>query len=312
MSAHVSVPSATSAREEPIRAELFGIERLEQHAESLAAAERTTQRPTKGRSLLSRVRENERVLLDAYHDVVRAVGEKSEITLAEEWFLDNFHVVDEQLRGIRDHLPESYYRRLPKIAAGHLAGTPRVYALAWAYVAHTDSRFELETLERFVRAYQRSQPLGIGELWAVPIHLRMTLVENLRRLSQLIVDSRRARARADELADRLLGLSGRPAESTEEVLHGLDDAPLTRAFTVQLVQRLRDQDTSIMPALAWLERKLAAQGTSSSAAVAEEHHAQGAGNATVRHIIGSMRWMSCVPCRPGRSRKDDADNNNAR
>jgi cyclic beta-1,2-glucan synthetase len=202
--------------------------------------------------------------------------------------------VDEQLRGIRDHLPESYYRRLPKIAAGHLAGTPRVYALAWAYVAHTDSRFELETLERFVRAYQRSQPLEIGELWAVPIHLRMTLVENLRRLSQLIVDSRRARARADELADRLLGLSGRPAESTEEVLHGLDDAPLTRAFTVQLVQRLRDQDTSIMPALAWLERKLAAQGTSSSAAVAEEHHAQGADNATVRHIIGSMRWMSSI------------------
>ena len=96
--------------EEPIRAELFGIERLEQHAESLAAAERTTERPTKGRDLLPRVRENGRVLLTAYHDVVKAVGEKTEITPAEEWFLDNFHVVDQQLREIRDHLPESYYR----------------------------------------------------------------------------------------------------------------------------------------------------------------------------------------------------------
>ena len=287
-------PSTASAREEPIRAELFGIERLEQHAESLAAAERTTREPTKGRSLLSRVRENEHVLLAAYRDVVEAVGRKSEITLAEEWFLDNFHVVDEQLREIRDHLPESYYRRLPKIAAGHLAGTPRVYGLAWAYVAHTDSHFEVETLARFVRAYQRVQPLGIGELWAVPIHLRMALVENLRRLSQLIVGSRRARARADDLADRLLGLSGRPAESTEDVLHDLDRTPLDRAFSVQLVQRLRDQDASIMPALAWLERKLGAQGTSSSAAVAEEHHAQGTANATVRHIIGSMRWMSSI------------------
>jgi cyclic beta-1,2-glucan glucanotransferase len=294
MSANDSMPSVTSASEEPIRAELFGIERLEQHAESLAAAERTTQRPTKGRSLLARVRENGRVLLDAYHDVVKAVGEKSEITLAEEWFLDNFHVVDEQLREIRDHLPESYYRRLPKIAAGHLAGTPRVYGLAWAYVAHTDSRFELETLGRFVRAYQRVQPLGIGELWAVPIHLRMALVENLRRLSQLIVGSRRARVRAKEPADHFLGLSGRPAESTEDVLRGLDDTPLARAFAVQLVQRVRDQDTSIMPALAWLDRKLGAQGTSSSAAVAEEHHAQGAANATVRNIIGSMRWMSSI------------------
>ncbi len=294
MSARDGMLGVVSAVEEPIRAELFGIERLEQHAESLAAAERATERLTRGRSLLSRVRENERALLDGYRDVVEAVSAKSEITLAEEWFLDNFHVVDEQLREIRDHLPESYYRRLPKIAAGHLVGTPRVYGLAWAYVAHTDSRFELETLGRFVRAYQRVQPLGIGELWAVPIHLRMALVENLRRLSQLIRGSRRARAQADELADRLLGLSGRSVESVEAVLQVLDDTPLSRAFAVQMVQRLRDQDTSITPALDWLERKLGAQGTSSIELVAQEHHAQGAANATVRHIIGSMRWMSSI------------------
>jgi cyclic beta-1,2-glucan synthetase len=288
-----SEPSG-EAMEEPIRAELFGPERLEQHAESLAAADRTTAKPARRRDLLPRVRDNGRALLDAYHSSVEAAGAKREITLAEEWFLDNFHVVDEQLREIRDHLPESYYRRLPKIAAGHLAGTPRVYGLAWAYVAHTDSHFELQTLERFVRAYQRVQPLGIGELWAVPIHLRMALVENLRRLSQPIVGSRQARTQADELADRLLGLSGGPAESTEEVLHPLDDAPLTRAFAVQLVQRLRDQDASITPALEWLNRRLSAQGTVPGELVAQEHHAQGADTATVRHIIGSMRWMSSI------------------
>jgi cyclic beta-1,2-glucan synthetase len=294
VSATDGVLAARSPVEEPIRAELFGIERLEQHAKSLAAAERTAERSTKGRDLLPRVRENGRLLLTAYHDVVKTVEEKTEITLAEEWFLDNFHVVDEQLREIRDHLPQSYYRRLPKIAAGHLAGTPRVYGLAWAYVAHTDSRFELETLQRFVQAYQRVQPLGIGELWAVPIHLRMALVENLRRLSQLIIGSRQARAEADERADRLLGLSGRPAENTEDVLQRLDDTTLAGAFAVQLVQRLRDQDESITPALVWLSRKLSAQGTSPSEVVAREHHAQGAANATVRNIISSMRWMSSI------------------
>ena len=204
--------------EEPIRAEVFGAERLEQHAASLAAAVRITEKPTRGRDLLPRVRDNRRVLLDAYHNVAEAVAAKREITLAEEWFLDNFHVVDRQLLEIRDHLPRSYYRRLPKIADGHLVGFPRVYALAWAYVAHTDSRFEVETLGSFVRAYQRIQPLGIGELWAAPIHLRMVLVENLRRLSEQVVRARHARSEADDLADRLLGLSGRPAESAEDVL----------------------------------------------------------------------------------------------
>jgi len=287
-------PAPTSSAQEPIRAEQFGPERLERHAESLADADRPVHKPFRGRDLLPRVRDNGRALLDAYHSSVEAVGAKSEITLAEEWFLDNFHIVDEQLREIRDHLPKGYYRRLPKIAAGHLAGTPRVYGLAWAYVAHTDSHFEIETLERFVRAYQRVATLEIGELWAVPIHLRMTLVENLRRLSNQIADSREARGAANSIADRLLGLSGRPAENADDVLHPLNDWPLPRAFAVQLVQRLRDQDASIAPALEWLSHRLGTQGTTSTELVAQEHQAQGAATATVRNIINSMRWMSSV------------------
>ena len=52
--------------EESIREELFSIERLEQHAESLAAAQPVAARPTTGRSLAARLRDNESVLLDAY------------------------------------------------------------------------------------------------------------------------------------------------------------------------------------------------------------------------------------------------------
>jgi cyclic beta-1,2-glucan synthetase len=280
--------------DEPIRAEIFGVERLEQHAESLAAAQRATDKPSKGRNLLPRVRENGKALLAAYRNTVEAARAKREITAAEEWFLDNFHVVDDQLRGIRSHLPGSYYRLLPKIAAGHLEGYPQVYGLAWAYVAHTDSRFGLETLRRFTRAYQRVQPLTIGELWALVIHLRVALVENLRRLADQIVRARQARARADEVADRLLGQSGRSAEHADDVLSHLGDAPLNEAFAVQLVQRLRDQDPSILPALDWLQKRLGAQGTSPTQIVAHGHQAQAAANVTVRNIIGSMRWVSSI------------------
>ncbi|HYV86237.1 MAG TPA: glucoamylase family protein [Patescibacteria group bacterium] len=289
-----AVIDRVSPAEEPIRAELFGIERLEEHAESLAVAHRAAGSPPRGRNILPRVRDNAHVLLAGYRSIAATVLAKHEITPAAEWILDNFHVVDDQLRGIRDHLPGSYYRLLPKIAAGHLAGYPRVYGLAWAYVAHTDSRFEMETLRRFVRAYQRVSPLTIGEIWAVAIHLRVALVENLRRLSQLIIGSREERARADALADRLLGLGEKPPERPNEVLRGLGGAPLTRAFAVQLVQRLRGQDLSIMPALEWLEKTLSAQGTSADELVAQEHQSQAAGNVTVRNIITSMRWMSSI------------------
>ncbi|HYV20171.1 MAG TPA: glucoamylase family protein [Verrucomicrobiae bacterium] len=289
-----AVIDGSSPEQEPIRAEIFGIERLEQHALSLAEAHQAGGRPPRGRPLLPRVRDNAQVLLAGYRDIAATVLAKKPITPAAEWILDNFHVVDEQLRGIRDHLPRSYYRLLPKIAAGHLAGYPRVYGLAWAYVAHTDSRFELETLQRFVQAYQRGQPLTIGEIWAVAIHLRVALVENLRRLSQAINRAREGRARADALADRLLAPGDQPPERSEAALGGLGNALLSRAFAVQLVQRLRGQDPSVTPALAWLETRLGAQGTTADEVVAQEHQAQAAANVTVRNIISSMRWMSSI------------------
>ncbi len=287
--------AAPSEQQQPIRAEVFGIERLEQHAESLAAAQPTAEGRAPGRKLLPRVRENGKVLLAGYRNIVEAVRQKHQITQAEEWLLDNFHVVDGQIREIRDHLPRSFYKLLPKIAEGHhLGGYPRVYGLAWAYVAHTDSRFDLETLQAFVRAYQRIQPLGIGELWAVAIHLRVALVENLRRLSEVIIRAREARAHGDEVADRLLGLSDHAAERVEDVLGSLGDAPLDSSFAVQLVQRLRDQPASLMPALDWLNENLAAQGTSPNEVVAQAHQAQAAANITVRNIITSMRWLSSI------------------
>ena len=216
------------------------------------------------------------------------------MTPAAEWLLDNYHLVEDQIREIRDDLPPGYYRQLPKLAAGPLAGYPRVLGVAWAFVAHTDSRFAPDMLRRFVRAYQRVQPLTIGELWAVAITLRIVLVENLRRAAKGIVSRRAARRDADTLADRLLGVNGQAAEPVARVLQRYEQAPLPEAFAVQLVHRLRDQDPDVVPALMWLEGRLTAQGTTADEIVRDQHQRQGATNATIRNIITSMRLISGV------------------
>ena len=280
--------------QELIRSELFSIERLEQHAESLAVAQRITPRPGLGRPLATRLRDNGRVLLAAYRSIGAAIREERAITPAAEWLVDNFHIVEEQIREIRDDLPRGYYRLLPKLADGPLAGDPRVFGLAWAFVAHTDSLFDPQTLCRFVRTYQRVQPLTIGELWAIAITLRIVLVENLRRCAERIVSGRLACQDADALADRLLGTAGGDAERLETILRRFDGTRLPTAFAVQLVQRLRDQDPAVTPALRWLDERLAAQGTTADDIVREEHQRQGAMNVTVRNVITSMRLMSDV------------------
>ena len=280
--------------ENSIRAELFSVERLEQHAATLAASQPVS--PHRGRrpSLAARLAENEGVLLHAYRDIARAVDAGGAITPAAEWLLDNFHVVEEQISEIRTDLPPGYYRKLPKLANGPFTGYPRVFGMAWAYVAHTDSHFDSTTLRRFVLAYQRQDPLTIGELWAIAITLRIVLVENLRRCAKRIVLARTMRQAADALVEQFPREGSAAGEHVRRILREYERGPLHGAFAVQLVQRLRDQDIRATRVLAWLEERLSLQGATTDQMIQGDHQQQAETNVTVRNIITSMRLIAEV------------------
>ena len=286
-------PMSGAPDQEPVRAELFSIDRLEQHAESLAAAQHVECRPTSDHRLERRLRDNEQALRAAYIVTTATTLDARSIAPAAAWLIDNFHVVQEQVRAIRIDLSPGFHKQLPRLSNGPFLGYPRVYGLAWAFVAHTDSRFDPQVLGRFLRAYQRVQPLTIGELWAVAIALRVVLVENLRRLADDMVREQAARHAADVLADQLLGVV---AEAADTVL-GRVATPLPMAFAVQLVRRLREEDPGVAPALRWLDTTLADQDTTAERVVEAQQQRQGAANVTIRNVITSMRMISSIDWR---------------
>ncbi|MGZ3661623.1 MAG: glucoamylase family protein, partial [Bdellovibrionota bacterium] len=196
------------------------------------------------------------------------------------------------LRDVHDNLPPKYYRQLPKLANGPLRDFPRVYGIAWAYVAHTDSRLDPDTLICFLKAYQRVQPLTIGELWAVSISIRVVLIENLRRIGDQIALSQKDRADADSIANEILGLTDSPVRPIEEIISDLDPLPLSCSFTVQLLQRLRFQGSRFDPLLEWLEKRLTCESQIPDEMVVAEHASQTAANATVKNIITTARLIS--------------------
>ena len=276
-----------------IRADLFGTERLEHHALSLAAVQKVASgRPASVRRLSGRLKDNADTLLGAYRASAAALQAGQPITPAAEWLLDNFHTVEAQVRQIRADLPPDYYRQLPKLAAGPFAGYPRVLELAWAYVAHTDSLFSAPVLTRFVQAYQTVQPLTIGELWAIAITLRIVMIENMRRLSVQIVEGGAVRAEADALVDRVLAGSPEAMAAVERARAGLTDDDGPDIFYGQIAKRLRGADPSDTPLLGWLEDRLARQGASIDAVVTAAQQRQGAANVTMRNLVTSMRLMS--------------------
>ncbi|MGA3156663.1 MAG: glucoamylase family protein [Steroidobacteraceae bacterium] len=277
-----------------IRAELFSLDRLEQHAAELALEHRAALSRGRGVSLATRIRHNRTALRRDYVQITRATSGRRSVTPAAQWFIDNYYVVEQQLRMIRDDLPAGYYHQLPKLAVGRLSGFPRITGLAWDFIAHTDSAFDAQALTRFIHAYQRVEQLTLGELWALASMLRVVLIENLRRAADRIIDDRLQRNAADRMADRLLGSPTRPAEPLDQVVPRGKRIPLPRAFAVQLARRLRDVQRSETSAVHWFEEALRAAGLDAEALVREELQTQGATNITVRNIVTSLVQLSAL------------------
>jgi len=288
-----------SESEQPIRGELYSVERLEQFAGTLADEHGEVDLPKRFQKLRPRLEDNGEVLIDAYYSLTSAIRDERAVSPAAEWLVDNFHIVEEQLREIQEDLPAGYYRELPKLINGEFGGYPRIYAVAMSIIAHTDSRLEVEALERFLRAYQAVTPLTIGELWAIAITLRIALVENLRRFAWRIVLSREEREEAERLSDELLELANKkPQDVLPFIVKHLDKrVEFETSFVEQLTRQLRDQDLTIAPAYEWLTEKLQDQGSSIEQAVEAEYQSQATAQITVGNIITSMRLLSTIDWR---------------
>lgn len=269
-------------------------DRLETLAGTVAATHHVEAGRRWGSPILRRLRQNRRALLSVWRTLQAAVRAGEPMTPAAEWFLDNFPIVEEQLRQIEDDLPAGYYRRLPKLRDSHLAGLPRVHALALAFTAATEGVVTLDTLRRFVDAYQEVAPLTLGEIWAIPISIRLVLVEDVRRLADEIAVRRQDRLHADALADTLLGPKGAGGAPLNRALAVAGMRP---AFVAQLVQRLRDSNPSVTPGMEALNEMLAQDGLTADEVVRRDHVSQVAMVTPIRNAITSMRTASTVDWR---------------
>jgi len=119
------------------------------------------------------------MLREVYAGFVRGSKDQDVLSGVAEWMLDNFYVVQKAVRQIRKNMPSGYYRRLPKLDSSALSGYPRVYAVAWEIVRVSGARVDVDQVERFLRSYQDVQPLTMGEIWALPTMLRLSIVELL-------------------------------------------------------------------------------------------------------------------------------------
>lgn len=277
-----------------IRSDLFGSDRLLTHAKDLAEAHRDILPAQRDNALSERLNDNAKVLLKSNILLSQASLGGEQITPAAEWFIDNYYFMDAQIQNIKVDFPADYYKELPKLSKGTFTHLPRVFEIAWALVAHTDSHIDARTICLFLNAYQENRPLLIREIWAVPIQIRIVLIENLRRIAEKICQNLNDREQANHLADMLVANVRPNNTKTLKILSRIDTEKLNSTFLVQFAHRLRGRDPQKDPAFLWLENLLQEKGTDIDRLVHDELQEQSALNATIRNIITSMRLTTTL------------------
>ena len=212
---------------------------------------------------------------------------------AGEWLLDNFHIVQEHIREVRESLPGGYYSELPELAGGGLSGYPRVYELAITLISHTEGRIDLENVDLFVEAFQRVAPLSIGELWAVPAMLRLGLIENVRRMALRTVQRLSEVDSADMWATRILTASEQGAGALGRTLDRFvsDPPALTAIFVSRFLHQIR-LSRGAFPPLVWLERWIAEEALSAEDAAARSTQRLALTHITMANSITSLRAIA--------------------
>ncbi len=282
----------------PLRSELFGSDQMKQYGTILADSHELCQKRLPDQ-LLQRLADNETVLIDVYRLFTEAITANRLIAPAGEWLLDNFYLIEEQIRTAKRHLPKGYSRQLPRLLNGPSAGLPRVYDIALETISHGDGRVDPESLSSFVAAYQTVTALKLGELWAIPIMLRLALIENLRRITARIATDRINRNRADYWADHMTEIATQDPNSMILVIADMarSNPPMVSSFVAEMTRRLQGQGLALALPLTWIEQRLAESSLTIEQMVRAETQQQAADQVSVSNSIGSLRFLSAMDWR---------------
>ena len=287
-----ATPETDIEQETPLRSELFSAAQMAMHGKFLAHRHQLSNKGGPDR-LLARLSENAAVIGDTCAELTAAIKSGRQITPASEWLLDNFYLIEEQIRTARRHLPKDYSKELPRLANDDADGTPRVYQIALEIIAHGDGRVDPESLARFVDAYQEVAPLKLGELWAIPIMLRLALIENLRRVAARVYDNRNQRDLANTWADQMVETADK--SPSDLILLVADMArsgqSMNSGFVAEIARRLQGQSPGLTLALQWVSTRLAESGLTIEQQIQAEIGQQAADQVSISNSIGSLRFL---------------------
>lgn len=276
-----------------VRDTTLSAEELQKHAMEIARSHPVGKSAKSLHWLVRRLNENYGVISGIYKAMNTDIKESFPTAPATEWLLDNFYIIAEQVKFIGKNLSKGRYSRLPMLKKGYLKGYPRVYAIALEIVAHSNGNIDEKTLTSSIQAYQSQVLLSMGELWAIPLMLRIALIESIRYVCEKINSSRMEWHKAEELAARISSLDNDDAQielTLKKYLDGMNS--INPPFVEHLIRRLRKRGTGLSAVTVLINKRLSNENLSVSELTGMEHQVQAEMQLEIGNYITGLKLIS--------------------
>lgn len=134
--------------------------------------------------------ELEKTIKKAYEFFEEASRKKKTVPQAAEWLLDNYYIIEEAFAQFKENIPLSFYKKLPIAKVQESPCLPRIYFLSAGILLTNQGRLDIEGIKTYVNEFQKTIPLTIGELWAIPTMMRFKILEGLASSLSILIDKK--------------------------------------------------------------------------------------------------------------------------
>jgi len=159
------------------------VETLRKHARTAAQAHSSLNLMKVCNNQFPAIETDEHTLFNIYRLFDKSHRTTDYIDPVAEWLLDNFYVIFEEIRTIKQICTRKYSGIFPAIGVSQKDAVPRVYALADSLIEASDAYLNEHIVCNYVNEYQLTHALSCREIWAVPVMLKIALIKNIKTIA---------------------------------------------------------------------------------------------------------------------------------
>jgi len=132
------------------------------------------------------LKQDEIILLKVFDLIENKIKGKSIVFPTAEWLFDNFYIIQEHIKFIRQNCDKKSIRELPFVSLEGDYILPRTYALGADIIKSTAGLIDERAVCIYIDEYQKTHSLSCREIWTIPLMMRIAIIKRISPIASRI------------------------------------------------------------------------------------------------------------------------------